>query len=90
MMNPIYQFGRMRELFEEFEDGREKSLARTKLDECEMWLQKCVPTEEALARDLQSRPFLPGTRQEFEYQDSASPLPERQKPFEVIHKIDDP
>jgi hypothetical protein len=90
MMNPIYEFGRMRELLDEFEDSREKSLAKTKLDECEMWLQRCAPTEEALARDQQSRPFLPGTRQEFEYQETEHYMPKREKPFEVVHKVDDP
>lgn len=52
MMNPAYHFARMRELLEEFEPSRERSLAATKLDECEMWLARCKPTSEALGRDL--------------------------------------
>lgn len=31
------------------EASRERSLAATKLDECEMWLAKCEPTDEAKA-----------------------------------------
>jgi hypothetical protein len=52
MMNPTYHFTRMRELLEEFEPSRERSLAATKLDECEMWLDRCSPTEEARNRDM--------------------------------------
>ena len=52
MMNPAYHFTRMRALLEEFEPGRERALAATKLDECEMWLGRCQPTAEALGRDL--------------------------------------
>lgn len=51
MLNPIYHFDRMRELLGEFEPSRELSLAKTKLEECEMWLGKCRPTQEALRRD---------------------------------------
>lgn len=51
MMNPTYHFARMRELLEEYEPSRERSLAATKLDECELWLAKCQPTEEARTRD---------------------------------------
>lgn len=51
MMNPTYHFRQMRELLNEYEPSREKSLAATKLDECEMWLAKCEPTREALERD---------------------------------------
>jgi hypothetical protein len=54
-MNPPYHFGRMRELIEEFEPSRERSLAATKLDECEMWLAKCKPTQDSLKRDLTAR-----------------------------------
>jgi hypothetical protein len=50
-MNPAYHFKRMRELLDEHEPSRERSLAATKLDECEMWLDKCVITAEALGRD---------------------------------------
>ena len=52
MMNPTYHFARMRELLDEHEPSRERSLAATKLDECEMWLARCAPTEEARSRDL--------------------------------------
>ena len=52
MMNPAWHFARMRELLEEFEPSRERSLAATKLDECQMWLDRCRPTAEALGRDL--------------------------------------
>ena len=55
MMNPAYHFTRMRDLLEEFEPSRERSLAATKLEECEMWLGRCTPTEEARSRD-QSAP----------------------------------
>lgn len=51
MMNPKYFFARMRELLDEYEPSREKSLAATKLDECEMWLARAKPTQEALSRD---------------------------------------
>lgn len=52
MMNPSYFFGQMRDLIEEFKPSRERSLAATKLDEMEMWLDRCEPTEEAIGRDL--------------------------------------
>jgi hypothetical protein len=52
MMNPTYHFDQMRELLNEFEPSRERSLAATKLDECEMWLERCTPTAEARGRDL--------------------------------------
>ncbi len=51
MMSPKYNFDRMRDLLNEFESSRERSLAATKLDECEMWLARCQPTAEALQRD---------------------------------------
>ena len=51
MMNPDYHFARMRELLDEFVPSRERSLAATKLDECEMWLRHCEPTDEAKLRD---------------------------------------
>jgi hypothetical protein len=51
MMNPTYHFRRMRELLEEFEPSRERSLAQTKLDEAELWLTRCEPTREAIERD---------------------------------------
>ena len=51
MMNPSYFFARMRELLDEFEPSRERSLAVTKLDECELWLSRCQPTQDALQRD---------------------------------------
>lgn len=52
MMNPKYHFARMRELLEEYEPSRERSLVATKLDEAELWLTRCTPTQEALGRDL--------------------------------------
>jgi hypothetical protein len=57
MMNSAYHFNRMRELFEEFEPSRERSLAITKLEECQMWLAKCKPTVDALKRDLHAQLF---------------------------------
>lgn len=57
MMNPAYHFARMRELLNEYEPSRERSLAATKLDECELWLSWCRPTPEAVQRDMtDSRP----------------------------------
>lgn len=50
-MNAAYHFARMRELLDEFEPSRERSLAATKLDECELWLDRCQRTQEALTRD---------------------------------------
>lgn len=52
MMNPAYHFNRMREMLDEYKPSREKALALTKLDECEMWFTRCEPTETALATDL--------------------------------------
>jgi hypothetical protein len=54
MMNPKYHIDRMREVLDEFEPGRERSLAAEKLDECELWLTRCKPTKEALERDQAS------------------------------------
>ena len=51
MMNPAYYFSRMKELLNEYEPSRERSLVQTKLDEAELWLTKCKPTKEALERD---------------------------------------
>jgi hypothetical protein len=51
MMNPSYHFARMRELLDEYEPSRAKSLAATKLDECEFWLANATPTELARQRD---------------------------------------
>lgn len=51
MINPVYHFRQMRELLDEYEPSRERSLAATKLDECEMWLAKCTPTRTAVERD---------------------------------------
>jgi hypothetical protein len=56
VMNPNYFFARMRELLDEFEPSRERSLAATKLDECELWLSRCQPTEQALQRDQAAPP----------------------------------
>lgn len=55
-MNPSYFFARMRELLDEFEPSRERSLAATKLDECELWLSRCHPAAEALQRDQAAPP----------------------------------
>jgi hypothetical protein len=52
MMNPAYHFARMRELLDEYEPSRERSLAATKIDEAELWLTRCTPTEEASNRDM--------------------------------------
>ena len=60
MMNPTYHLARMRELLDEYEPSRERSLAATKLDECEMWLARCTPAREALRRD-QAAPAPEGT-----------------------------
>lgn len=51
MMNELYFFNRMRDLIDEFETSRERSLAITKLEECEMWLSKCTRTTEPIQRD---------------------------------------
>ena len=51
MMNPTYHFARMRELIEEYKPSRERSLVATKIDEAELWLTRCTPTDEALYRD---------------------------------------
>jgi ribonuclease I len=53
-MNPKYYFAQMRELLDEFEPSRERSFAATKIDEAEMWLDKCQPTEESRNRDLKA------------------------------------
>jgi hypothetical protein len=55
-MNPGYHLARVRDLIEEFEPSRERSLAATKLDEMEMWLLRCKPTQEALGRDQAAAP----------------------------------
>lgn len=54
MLNPTYHFQRMRDLLEEYKPSRERSLVQTKLDEAELWLTKCVATDEALGRDQSS------------------------------------
>ncbi len=43
MLNPKFAFGRLRDLLAEFEPSRERDLAATRLDECEMWLARCTP-----------------------------------------------
>jgi hypothetical protein len=52
MLNSIYHFEKMRDVLNEFEPSRELSLAKTKLEECELWLTKCHPTKEAVERDM--------------------------------------
>lgn len=54
VMNPTYHIGRARDLLDEFKSSRERSLAATKLDEFEMWLARCEPTQEALERDQEA------------------------------------
>lgn len=54
MMNPAYHIQRCRDLVDEYEPSRERSLAATKLDEFELWLTRCTPTKEALERDTTS------------------------------------
>ena len=49
----------MEELIKEFEPSRERSLAVTKLEECQMWLAKCRPTKEALERDQAAPAIVP-------------------------------
>ncbi|HEY2455617.1 MAG TPA: hypothetical protein VGI71_23980 [Scandinavium sp.] len=56
MMNPKYFFGRMQELVKEYKPSRELQIVRTKLEEAEMWLAKCEPTDEAKCRDLREEP----------------------------------
>ena len=51
MMNPTYHFARMRDMIEEYEPSRERSLVATKIDEAELWLTRCAVTEEARNRD---------------------------------------
>lgn len=47
---------RLRELLnDQYQPSRERSLAATKLDEFELWLTRCAPTDEALTRDGESR-----------------------------------
>lgn len=60
MLNPIYHFEKMRDVLNEFEPSRELSLAKTKLEECELWLTKCRPTKEAVERDMAA--LAPGSR----------------------------
>lgn len=43
VMNLAYHFATLREWIDQFEPSRERSLAATKLDECEMWLDRCEP-----------------------------------------------
>ena len=51
MMNPTYWLNGVRRLIEESEASRERSLAFTKLDELEMWLDRCMLSREAYERD---------------------------------------
>lgn len=55
MINPHYHLDRLRDgVASDYENSRERSLALTKLDEAELWLTRCQPTAEALARDGKS------------------------------------
>jgi len=56
MINPGYFTKRLRVLLSDYEPSRERSLAITKLDEFEMWLERCTQTEEALTRDESNEP----------------------------------
>jgi hypothetical protein len=51
-MEKINAFANLRILLDQYVPSRELSLARTKLDECLMWLDRCEPTAEAIAREL--------------------------------------
>lgn len=51
MLNPAYHFDRVREMLDEYEPSRERSLVATKIDEAELWLTRCTVTEEARLRD---------------------------------------
>lgn len=51
MLNPDYFVQLCKDLLNEYEPSRERSLAATKLDEFELWLTRCKPTKEALERD---------------------------------------
>ena len=51
MLNPKYGFTKMREIVDDYEPSRERSMVLTKLDEAELWLTRCVPTKEARERD---------------------------------------
>lgn len=52
MLNPQYYIRQIRELLDEYDPSRERSLAVTKLDELEMWLARCTPSQEAVERDM--------------------------------------
>jgi hypothetical protein len=54
MLNPASHITAMREVIAEHQPSRERSLAVTKLDALEMWLARCTPSAEALARDLRA------------------------------------
>jgi hypothetical protein len=56
MLNPDYFFSRLRDVLEEFEPGRERSLAATKIDEAELWLTRCTVKAEAMERDQVAPP----------------------------------
>lgn len=51
MLNPTYFINGCRRVLEDYEPSRERSLAATKLDEFELWLSRCTPTQEAKDRD---------------------------------------
>lgn len=81
MMNPTYHTNRMRTLINEYEPSRERSLAITKLDECELWLSKCTPTQETLNRD-QAAPS-PITKPFADLIDPAEPIGADAEPGEL-------
>jgi hypothetical protein len=55
MMDRQSAINSCREVLNDYEASRERSLAITKLDEFEMWLQRCKPTQEAIDRDRSSK-----------------------------------
>lgn len=56
MMNPKYNFARMRELLKEYMPSAALDQATIKLQECQFWLEQCTPTSEALERDQMAPP----------------------------------
>lgn len=46
-----------RDMLDDFKPSRERSLAATKLDEFEMWLARCEPTEEFISDETTPLPM---------------------------------
>lgn len=55
MKNPAYFIQRCRDLLDEYEPSTEKVLAELSLNEFELWIKNCKPTQEALERDGSSQ-----------------------------------